>query len=151
MHIALFFLALLWVSFAFAKVEIAIEGGHGWAESLPTWRVTSHNWASLLFFSGRPLTGYHLWMETFILSILHLVYVFDSPTISTELQILAFFCFFSVFEDYFWFVFNPAFGIRNFKKDKIWWHQAHWWWIMPRDYYMMSALGAVLYVLALHV
>lgn len=141
----LFFAGILWTSFAFAEVEIAIEGGHGWAEKLPTWRLPSHNWASLLFFSGKPATGYHVWMEVFILSLMHFVYVFLPFSPMIELQLIAFFCFFSVLEDFLWFALNPAFGIRNFRKEKIWWHRPNWWWIAPRDYYVLLAIGSVLY------
>jgi len=149
MHELIFFIVVLWAGFCFAKVEIAIEGGHGWAENLPTWRLPPNNWASLLFFSGRPLTGYHVWMETFILSLLHISYVFEVPTWSIELQILAFFCFFSVVEDFLWFFLNPAFGLANFKPEKIWWHREHWWGIMPRDYYVLTMIGTVLYMVSL--
>ncbi len=151
MHLALYCIVLIWVSYCFAEVEIAIEGGHGWAENLPTWRLSPHNWASLLFFSGKPATGYHVWMEVFILSILHIPYLYTTPTWSIELEILAFFFLFSVLEDFLWFVRNPAFGIKNFRAEKIWWHQKNWWWIMPRDYYILSTLGVVLYAISLHV
>jgi hypothetical protein len=150
MNPAIFFLFLLLTSFTFAKVEIAIEGKYGWAEKLPTWRLPSTNWASLLFFSGKPATGYHVWMETFILAMLHFVYAFTEPSWSIELQILAFFFFFSVAEDFLWFALNPAFGLKKFRKEKIWWHRKHWWRIAPRDYFLLGALGAVLYAISFH-
>ena len=150
LHLAIYLLAVLWVSFCFAKVEIAIEGGNGWAEKLPTWRLPPDHWASMMFFSGRPLTGYHVWMETFLLSMMHLVYVFGTRNAGTELQILAFFCFLSVSEDFLWFYLNPAFGLKNFKAEKIWWHRKNWLWIMPRDYYVLTVIGVVLYTISLH-
>jgi hypothetical protein len=151
MHTVLFFVLLLWMSFCFAQVEIAIEGGHGWAEKLPTWKWTapSKNWASLLFFSGRPLTGYHLWTEIFILSMMHIPYLYTEPSYYLEAQILAFFCFFCVFEDFLWFVLNPAFGLKKFRKKYIWWHAYNWWWIAPRDYYVLTFLGTVFYLLSM--
>lgn len=145
MHEFIFFLVLVWTSLCFAEVEIAIEGGHGWAEKLPTWRLSPHNWASLLFFSGRPITGYHIWMETFILSMLHVVYVYIPFSIAVELQILAFFCFFSILEDFLWFVLNPAFGIHKFRAKFIWWHEKNWLWFAPRDYYILIIIGGVLF------
>ena len=147
MHPLLFFLYLFWISFCFAKVEIAVEGKHGWAADLPTWRLPKTNWASLLFFEGKPITGYHTWVETFILSMLHIVYVFEAPTWELEVQILAFFFFFSVLEDFLWFLLNPAFGLKNFRKEKIWWHRKSWWGIAPREYYFFLALGTLLYSL----
>lgn len=142
-----YFLGVIWVSFCFAKVEIATEGGHGWAENLPTWRLSRNNWISILFFGGKPATGYHVWMETFILSILHVVYLYVPFSLATELEIVAYFCFFSVSEDFFWFVFNPAYGIKKFRKGKISWHKK-WWWIAPPDYFILLALGSALYLAA---
>ncbi|RJQ35578.1 hypothetical protein C4568_00825 [Candidatus Parcubacteria bacterium] len=143
-----YFLFLIWVSFVFAKLEIAIEGKRGWAAGLPTWRLPETNWASMLFFAGKPATGYHVWMETFILSILHMTYLFVPFSIAIELQIVAFFMFFSVLEDFLWFVLNPAFGIKNFRKDKIWWHQKSWMGIAPGEYFLFTALGFLLYFLS---
>ncbi|MDR3570790.1 MAG: hypothetical protein P4L81_01160 [Candidatus Pacebacteria bacterium] len=145
---ALFFLIILWTAYVFAKVEIAIEGKHGWAENLPTWRLPTTNWASIIFFSGKPATGYHIWMEIFILSMLHSVYVYVEPSWMIELQIFAYFFFFSISEDFLWFALNPAFGIKNFRKEKIWWHRKHWWWIAPRDYYLFLVIGTGLYLLS---
>lgn len=148
---AIFFLFLLLVAFCFAKVEIAIEGKHGWAENLPTWRLPTTNWASVIFFSGKPATGYHVWMETFILAMLHAVYVYVTPSWMIELQIFAFFFFFSVLEDFLWFALNPAYGIKNFRPEKIWWHRKHWWLIAPRDYYLFVVLGVACYLVSFHV
>jgi hypothetical protein len=150
MQIVAYFAFLLWISLCFAKVEIAVEGKHGWAADLPTWRLPTHNWASMLFFWGKPATGYHIWMETFILSMLHFVYVFAPLTWTTELQLLAFFFFFSVLEDFFWFLLNPAFGLKNFNGEKIWWH-SHWLFGIPRSYYIIGALGIVCYALSFYV
>ena len=149
---AVFFLFLLWVSFCFAKVEIAIEGKHGWAENLPTWRLPTTNWASVIFFSGKPATGYQrLDGDILFSSMLHLVYVFVTPSWPIELQIFAFFLFFSVLEDFLWFALNPAFGVRNFRREKIWWHRKHWWVIAPRDHYILLAVGSFLFWLSLRV
>ncbi len=147
---AFFFFFLLWTSFCFAKVEIAIEGKHGWGEKLPTWRLPTTNWASIIFFSGKPATGYHIWMETFVLSILHTAYIFVEPSLHIELQILAFFFFFSVLEDFLWFALNPAFGVKSFRKEKIWWHRNNWWIVAPRDYFLLGAMGIILYAVSLH-
>jgi hypothetical protein len=54
-------LLLFWVflpAFFFANVEIQIEGAHGWAASLPTWRIEKHQLLDI-FCGGRPMTGYH--------------------------------------------------------------------------------------------
>ena len=143
-HTALFVVALLWLSFCFAKVEIAIEGPDGWATSLPTWRLADDHWTAH-FLGGKPLTGYHLWVITFVLCVLHIPYLFVAPTWAMEMQIVAFFALFWVLEDFLWFVLNPHFGFANFKPDKIWWHRT-WWGGAPRDYYYGTAIGVGLYV-----
>ena len=39
----LWFLLFVFVAaLIFAKLEIEIEGPHGWAEKLPTWRIEHH-------------------------------------------------------------------------------------------------------------
>ena len=51
---------LLWVvtmAFFFANAEIQIEGGAGWATSLPTWRIENSIWLDI-FWGGRAMTGY---------------------------------------------------------------------------------------------
>ena len=50
---------------SFALVEIQIEGQHGWASNLPTWKV-ENRWTHL-FCGRRPLTGYHLYAQFFVL------------------------------------------------------------------------------------
>jgi hypothetical protein len=48
---------------------------------------------------------------------------------------------FFIVEDFLWFVLNPAYGIRRFRKQHIWWHSPTWWWIMPRDYWVFLLVG----------
>ena len=58
---------------------------------------------------------------------------------------------FWIVEDFLWFVFNPAYGIRRFRREDIWWHAQSWWWFMPRDYWLTLPMGVLLYVLSWHV
>ena len=148
MSIFIFFITVLWVSFCFAKVEIAIEGKDGWAGKLPTWKLSPNHILSKLFFGGRPMTGYHVWISVFIFSIIHLVYLFLPWNYKLELRLISFFIFFWMFEDFLWFVFNPAFGLKNFRKDKIWWHAKHWWLFAPRDYFILIPLAIILFWLS---
>jgi hypothetical protein len=143
LHTVVFVVALVWLSFCFAEVEIAIEGPHGWATTLPTWRLADDHWANV-FLGGKPVTGYHVWVITFVFSMLHFPLLFVVPTWAIEMQIIAFFCLFWVLEDFLWFVRNPAFGLANFSADKIWWH-SKWWGSAPRDYYVGTAVGCALY------
>ena len=133
----------------FALVEIQVEGADGWAAKLPTWKIDNALTRRLI--SGKPLTGYHFWLFLFMLAAVHLPYglglvQFD---LSTELRILAFFILFWILEDFLWFVFNPAFGIRAFRKDRIWWHEPAWWWVMPKDYWLFGPIGLLLYLWSL--
>ncbi len=68
MNIFIFFLAVFWLSFCFAKVEIAIEGPYGFGEKLPTWKLSEKSFLSRFFYGGRPVTGYHIWAAIFIIA-----------------------------------------------------------------------------------
>ena len=45
------------IALVLAHLEIQIEGPHGWAEKLPTWRWDSRR---IRRWFGKPVTGYHL-------------------------------------------------------------------------------------------
>jgi hypothetical protein len=145
LHHLAFFLAVLVCAVLFALLEVQIEDGAGWASSLPTWRV-ENRWTRL-FFSRRPLTGYHLYVHLFVIAAVHLPYAlgFAEPAWRAEARILAFLVFFWLAEDFLWFVLNPAFGIRRFHPEHAWWHAPTWWWIMPRDYWVFLPVGVALY------
>ncbi len=151
MHHLLSFLFVLAASFLFAKTEIAIEGPNGWAEKLPTWRLPKEHWASRLVFGGRPATGYHVWLNAFILFSAHAVYLFASFSWSVELRLISLFILFWALEDFLWFVLNPAFGLHNFKREKIWWHKDSWWWIAPSAYFIFIPVGVALYIASLYI
>jgi hypothetical protein len=46
-------------------LEIQIEGANGWASALPTWRIET-KWL-LWLTSGKPLTGYHVWLNALLI------------------------------------------------------------------------------------
>ena len=121
-----------------AILEIQIEGQHGWAKNLPTWRPHTSQWYSALYtkiMSGRELTGYHLTMFTFVLLIFHLPYVFGLTfTFEHWLKTISFFFMFIVLWDFQWFILNPFYPLKNFKKEHIWWHKK-WVLGLPQDYY----------------
>jgi hypothetical protein len=119
----------------FANVEIQIEGGSGWAESLPTWRI-EHHWLLDIFWGGRPMTGYHVWVFSFMALFFHFPAVFAARwNLRVESRILACISLFWVSEDFLWFVFNPAFGVVRFGPAFVPWHP-HWWWVAPPDYWI---------------
>jgi hypothetical protein len=45
-------------------------------------------------------------------------------------------------------VFNPAFGLKNFKKEKIWWHEKRWFLFAPVEYFIFIPIGIILYLLS---
>src|SRR5262249_35472758 len=65
------FLYLALLALFFAQVEIQVEGASGWAASLPTWRIEQH-WLLDWFWGGRPMTGYHAWVFSFMALAFHL-------------------------------------------------------------------------------
>ncbi|MER2526767.1 MAG: hypothetical protein ABTR07_02445 [Candidatus Competibacter denitrificans] len=137
---------LLWVivlaSF-FAMVEIQIEGGQGWAAGLPTWRIEQH-WLLDLFWGGRPMTGYHAWVFSFMFLAFHLpLAMLGRFSWRLEARCLGGVMVFWVLEDGFWFVLNPAYGLAGLTPERVAWHK-HWWLGWPSDYYLFGVVGLLL-------
>ena len=136
---------LLWVTLlgaVFANVEIQIEGGAGWAANPPTWRI-DHSWMNL-FCGGKTITGYHVWIFSFMALAFHLpLFVTGTFSWRLEARILGAVMVFWIVEDFLWFLFNPAFGFGKFAPEFIPWHK-HWALGMPVDYILSLTLGAVL-------
>lgn len=122
-----------------AILEIQIEGQHGWAKNLPTWRPHSSNvYAKLYskFMSGKELTGYHASMFTFVILIFHLPYVFGlSITLEHWIKTLSLLFIFMVLWDFLWFVLNPHYPLKRFKKEHLSFHHLKWFLGIPTDYY----------------
>lgn len=116
-----------------ARMEIEIEGPDGWAAKLPTKRYDT-KFARLIF--GVPITRYHLVMMATILTLAHLPVLFVRPwTLANELTVLGFTVLHFLLEDFLWFACNPAFGIRKFKRENIWWH-SRWFLGIPLAYWL---------------
>jgi hypothetical protein len=133
------------LAFLFAAVEVEIEGPDGWATGLPTWRRTdgAAGRAFGLIMSGRPLTGYHLFMLPLPLAAFHLPFVFGTPwSWRAELIVCAAYLVFAIAWDFLWFVLNPAYGVRRFRPG-IWWHP-RWAGPAPVDYWIALALSVAL-------
>ncbi len=141
-------LLLVWIfllSFFFAQVEIQIEGGAGWAKNLPTWRV-DHHWLLDLFWSGRPMTGYHAWVVPFMALAFHLpALFFGSWSWRLEARAVALILFFWTAEDVLWFVLNPAYGWQRFTPAEVPWHK-HWRLGLPADYWLATAIALALFI-----
>jgi hypothetical protein len=143
-----FVAALVSASAAFALLEIQIEGDRGWAAGLPTWRI-ENRWTRRIL-GGRPLTGYHVYFHLLVLLFSHLPYALSLVRVSwpAELRILSFVVLLWVLEDFLWFVLNPHWGVRAFRRRLIPWHAPDWWWFMPRDYWIFIPMGVAMYGLS---
>lgn len=122
----------------FAAVEIEIEGPHGWAERLPTWFRVTPIYARIYAFAmrGKPLTGYHLVMFFLPLWSFHIGFVGGVPwTWAAEATALSTYMVWVVIWDFLWFVLNPRFGWKRFRKNEVWWHGGTWIGRFPIDYY----------------
>jgi hypothetical protein len=145
LHPLLLVLAVALLALLFANVEIQIEGPHGWAAKLPvTFRMEGH-WALNLFWGGRPLTGYHVWIFSFMLLAFHLPLIFAWQwSLKLEARVLGCVMLFWVIEDLLWFVLNPAYGWGRLISKQVPWHK-HWLLGLPTDYWTFS-VGAVLLI-----
>lgn len=122
----------------FAAVEIEIEGAHGWAERLPTWFRVTPLYARVygVFMRGKPLTGYHLVMFFLPLWSFHIGFVGGVPwSWPAEASTLAAYMLWVVIWDLLWFVLNPRYGWRRFRRNEVWWHGRTWIGRFPVDYY----------------
>ena len=126
-----FFIALI-----LALLEIQIEGPHGWAEKLPTWRWDGPVVRRLF---GKPVTGYHVCLVTCILLFLH-VPQFYGGSWDREADLLAMFFLLTVTWDFLWFACNRHFGVARFRKGQVWWFPT-WTLGVPREYFVGVAFS----------
>ncbi len=140
---ALYIGFLLVLSYFFAQVEVQIEGTEGWAKNLPTWRIEKH-WLLDVFFGGRPMTGYHAWVLSFVILFFHIPFFFFHRWSSwQEARVIGGFIIFWIAEDFLWFVINPGYGIKKFKKKYIPWHP-RWFLVAPIEYWIFLPIGCAL-------
>jgi hypothetical protein len=132
---------MVFLSFILAYWEIQIEGKDGWAAKLPAWRIEK-GWLVKLV-GGRPITGYHFFMTLFLIAIVHLPLFFVPWRWQLESLLLGFYVGMVFLEDFLWFVLNPNYGIKNFRKGKIWWHKK-WWGPVPALYWFLIVIVVVL-------
>lgn len=147
--IHLIFIVFLLISAAlFALLEIQIEGKYGWAEKLPTWRIPVNPKLLIQPFMdpNQPQTGYHTFLWAFLLLILHFPFFFTKWTPRYEFIVFAFYILITTLEDFFWFLFNPAFGLKKFKKQYIKW-QTYWFAGLPIRYWIYFPIGIIFYLI----
>lgn len=127
-----------------AILEIQIEGAHGWAKNLPTWRPHPQSLISKIYMklaSGKEATGYHFAMFFFVFLIFHLPYVFGlTLTLEHWIKTFSLYLMFSIMWDFLWFVLNPHYPISRFKKEHIEIHKK-WLLFAPVDYWAVLALS----------
>lgn len=136
-----FLIFMFFIAFILAQWEIQIEGKDGWAAKAPGWRIET-GWLMKLS-DGRPVTGYHFYMTLFMLGIVHLPLFFAIWSWRLESLILGFYVGMVLIEDFLWFLLNPHFGIRKFRKGQIWWHPT-WWGPVPSLYWFLLPLSTLL-------
>lgn len=127
--------AVLPLALLLANVEVQIEGSAGWAANLPTWRIED-GWLLDLFWGGRPMTGYHVYIFSFVALFFHFPFAFCWRwSWRAEARALASIALFWVAEDFLWFLLNPAFGWTRFAPSFVLWHH-HWLLGAPTDYWL---------------
>jgi len=124
------------IAFVLAHLEIQIEGPHGWAEKLPTWRWDSR---AVRRWFGKPVTGYHLCLVTLILLFVHVPQLYGGSW-EREADLLAMFFLLTVTWEFLWFACNRHFGVSRFRKGHIWWYPT-WTLGVPRPYLLMIVLS----------
>jgi len=129
--------------------EIQTEGKHGWAKKLPTWKINLDFLDSFPGFRG-PITGYHIYLFTMILFIVHLPFLFMKWDLRTEVIILSAYTLIVALEDFLWFVFNPHYGLKKFKERSIPWHE-DWFGPMPLQYVYVILLWIFLFILGFYI
>jgi hypothetical protein len=82
-------------------------------------------------------------MTIFLIALVHLPLFFVSWNWRLESLLLGFYLGMVLVEDFFWFVLNPYYGIKNFRKGKIWWHKT-WWGPVPSLYWILLVLVVIL-------
>jgi hypothetical protein len=134
-------LFLLVIAFIHARLELQIEGKKaGWALRLPTWRIDNRFTEFLI---GKEITGYHFYLLLMFLILFHSPYLFIPFTLKTEVTLLGLFCWYWIAEDWFWFLENSMYGLRNFKPGRIFWHK-RWIYFLPVSYAWGMILGTIL-------
>ena len=132
---------MLFMALILAEWEIQIEGKDGWVAKSPGWRIEK-GWLMKLS-GGRPVTGYHIYMTVFLIALVHLPLFFLTRTWRLESLLLGFYVGMVLLEDFLWFVLNPYFGLKKFRKGQIWWHKS-WCGPVPKLYWFLLPLAGVL-------
>lgn len=132
-------LFVLFISIITALFEIEVEGPHGWATYLPTWRINTAIFEK--FLNGKSLTGYHLFFYSLLFFMFQFPILITGWSFATEFLLLSCFFQFTILWDFLWFILNPYFGWKRYIKGNIWWFRT-WFGPFPVDYYIGLTLSA---------
>jgi hypothetical protein len=138
---------MIFLALILAWWEIQIEGKDGWAAKSPGWKIEK-GWLIRLT-KGMPITGYHVFMTIFMISIVHLPLFFTSWSWRLESLLIGFYVGMVLVDDFLWFVLNPYYGFINFRKGKFWWHK-QWWGPVPAMYWFLAVLAVALIWIGSH-
>src|SRR5687768_11796653 len=120
-------------AFCWAMLEIQIEGPHGWAAKLPTWRL--NNPLVRWIYGPAGLTGYHVWAFLSTMLFFHAPFLWAPWSVRLELRVLGAYLLFWLIEDFLWFLLNPHFGLRKFRPEIAVWH-GRWFLGFPLLYWI---------------
>lgn len=133
-----------------ALTEIEVEGKFGWAEKTATWskKVTPPK-VFLLFSGSSTLTGYHLFLNSFLLILIHSpFFFFQTFSWELELQLIATYLVWALFWDLLWFILNPYYGWSKFSARAVWWFGDEPWIFrkLPIKYFVQIGISFILVV-----
>jgi hypothetical protein len=103
---------LILLSFFVAYLEVQIEGTHGWAASLPTWRQKVGS-------SSFVLTGYHVAFWSTLLLMVHLPFLMVPWSGRLECFVLSFLFALLLLEDAMWFFMNRRVHDDPWRQPKV--------------------------------
>lgn len=126
-------LALFALCWLLARAEIEIEGPHGWAVSLPTWRWGPEWFLNLS--NGKEVTGYHVWLSLFLIGAMHLPLVYAGFSRALLAKCTSSYLLLTATWDVQWFAWNPAWGLARFRATPVPWFRRKLLGF-PLDYYL---------------
>jgi hypothetical protein len=135
---------ILVLAFFQALQETQIEGKAGWARHLPTFRIST--FVTKIFLS-KEITGYHIYMLLMFVTIFHGIFLFQEWSIKNELLIFGLLNWYFVIEDFLFFIVNPHYRFKNFRKGKISWHKRWIFNLIPVSYAWGMIIGTGLLLL----
>jgi hypothetical protein len=133
-------LALFALCWLLARAEIEIEGPHGWAVTLPTWRWGPEWFLNLT--NGKEVTGYHVWLSLFLIGAMHLPLVYAGFSRALLAKCVSSYLLLTSTWDLQWFAWNPAWGLAAFRSRPIPWFRRKLLGF-PVDYYAAYAVSGL--------